>query len=190
MTETAWALKEWAIAVDALLSGDLVLLIRKGGIREARPYFELPSDRALLFPTYEHQKLSAIRPPFVDHFEDKPVPQVGDEIFLRGWADITHQLPLAGERIVAALHPFHLWTDEWLTERLAWKPERPAYALLLRVHRFVHPISLIYQKQHSGCRSWIELASLGDWPDSTPALPLETYEKLTAAIQSAIAATD
>jgi hypothetical protein len=28
------AFKEWAIAVEALLSGDLILLLRKGGLRE------------------------------------------------------------------------------------------------------------------------------------------------------------
>lgn len=191
MKPTAWALKEWAIAVDALLSGDLVLLIRKGGIREAQPFFEVPSDRALLFPTYEHQKLAALRTPFGAAFEDAGVPQVGDPLSLRGWADITHSLPLpvenSVETVVEKLHPFHIWTDAWLTERLAWKPERPAYALLLRVHRFAEPINLVYQKQYGGCRSWLELKAVENWPTSTPVLSESIYAERVAAIQQAIA---
>jgi hypothetical protein len=187
MAETIWALKEWAIAVEALLTGDLVLLIRKGGIREAKPFFEVPSDRALLFPTYEHQQPEAIRPPYVDGFEAKPVPPVGAAIPLKGWAEITHQLPLAGNNIIESLHPFHIWTDDWLAERLAWKPERPAFALLLRVYRFVEPLSLVYQKQYGGCRSWIELDFGEALPESSPVLPSETYNQAVSKIQQAIA---
>lgn len=188
MAATVWALKEWAIAVNALLSGDLVLLLRKGGIREAKPVFEVPSDRVLLFPTYEHQKAEAIRAPYANSVAAKSVPQVGDEIRLPGWAVITHQIPLSGQAgIVEALHPFHIWTDEWLIERLAWKPERPAFALLLRGFRFVEPVRLVYQASYGGCRSWIELKHLETLPESLPVLSPAEYDQRVAKIQRAIA---
>ncbi|MDB9528910.1 DUF1802 family protein [Oscillatoria sp. CS-180] len=183
-----WALKEWAIAIDALLSGDLILLIRKGGIRESRPVFEVPSDRALLFPTYEHQAIAAIRPPFQAGFTARSVPATGEEIPLQGWAEMTHQVPLQGDGIVQSLHPFHIWTDAWLTERLAWKPERPAYGLLLRVHRFTHPFGMAYQKRYGGCRSWIVWDDLDSLPESEPVLSEADYEERVAQIQQAIAA--
>jgi hypothetical protein len=191
MTLSVWALKEWAIAVDALLTGDLVMLIRKGGIREAKPYFEVPSDRAVLFPTYEHQQPAAIRTPFAHRLEAKAVPHVGEEIQLPGWAVMTHQVSLArvssGAQLVNCLHPFHIWTDEWLAERLAWKPERPAYALLLRVHRFSAPLTLTYQNQYGGCRSWLELDGLSPLPESAPVLTTAEYDRRVADIQQAIA---
>ena len=186
MEQPIWALKEWAIAVDALLSGDLMLLIRKGGIRETKPYFEVPSDRVLLFPTYEHQKPAAIRAPFVDRFEKRAVPQAGDTMEVPGWAEITHQLSLVGDSIVPQLRPFHIWTDAWLTERLAWKPARPAYALLLRVHQFSEPVELVYQKPYGGCRSWLALKSLETLPESAPVLMTSVYEQRVDAIQQAI----
>ena len=182
-----WALKEWAVAVEALLAGDLLLLIRKGGIREAQPVFAVPSDRVLLFPTYEHQAAAALRSPWQSRVETRSVPQVGDAMTLPGWAAITHQLELTGGDIVQRLHPFHIWTDDWLTERLAWKPERPAYALVLRVHRFTAPLTLTYEKRYGGCRSWIEPGAIAALPESAPVLPEAEYQQRVRAMAAAIA---
>ena len=189
MTESLWALKEWAIAVQALGAGDLILLVRKGGIHESRRLFNVPCDRALLFPTYEHQQASALRSPFQSAVTPQAVPALGDRISLQYWAEVTHQLPLAGQRIVEALHPFHIWTDDWLAERLAWKPERPAYALLLRVRRLVAPADISYQAHHQGCRSWIKLQdAVSDVPSSAPVLSDQDYHRQVTHIQAAIAA--
>lgn len=184
----AWALKEWAVAVDALLSGDLILLIRKGGIREHGHSFEVPSDRALLFPTFEHQKAEALRAPYQAKLTPQSVPAIGDNLILPGWAQITHQLPLSVPPGVEQLHPFHIWTDAWLAERLAWKPERPTYVLLLRAHRFSAPVVVPYQKQYAGCRSWITIEVPESLPESAPVLPAETYDAIAEQIQGAIAA--
>ena len=182
----SWALKEWAIAVDALLSGDLILLVRKGGIREVRQSFELPSNRFLLFPTYEHQKLEALRPPYGAQLMPQAVPKVGDPVAIGGWAQITHQLLLQGSSLVDDLSPFHIWADSWLTERLAWKPERPAYGLMLRVHRFSNPVAIPYDNRYGGCRSWVSMDFPESLPTSTPVLPIATYEALAERIQAAV----
>ena len=51
------ALKEWAVLVDAMARGDLIAMIRKGGIREKRAGFDVRHDRFLLYPTFFHEKL-------------------------------------------------------------------------------------------------------------------------------------
>ena len=189
MNEPLWALKEWAIAVEALGTGDLILLVRKGGIHESRRSFNVPCNQALLFPTYEHQQTSALRSPFRAAVTPQAVPTLGDVMSLHYWAEVTHQLPLTGPGIVDALHPFHIWTDDWLAERLAWQPERPTYALLLQVHRLVIPVDVTYQTRHQGCRSWIELQDEGvELSHSIPVLSNEKYHHQVAQIQAAIAA--
>ncbi|RZM82361.1 DUF1802 family protein [Leptolyngbya iicbica] len=187
LTNMTWALKEWAVAVDALLSGDLILLIRKGGIREAKPVFEVPSDRVVLFPTYEHQSVAAMRQPWSARVTATGVPQEGDAMLLPGWVEITHQLALQGSDMIERLRPFHIWTDDWLTERLAWKPERPAYVLCLRGYRFTTPLQLVYAKRYGGCRSWVELPETGNLPDSTPVLTTAAYQQRVADLMTAIA---
>ncbi|NER83153.1 MAG: DUF1802 family protein, partial [Leptolyngbya sp. SIO1D8] len=102
MGAISWVLKEWSIAVEALISGDFVLLIRKGGIREKKQSFEVPSDRALLFPTYEHQHADALRSPYGQKLVSQPVPAIGDEVVMSSWAQITHQLLLPGVSAIEA----------------------------------------------------------------------------------------
>ena len=189
MAESLWALKEWMIAVQALGAGDLILLVRKGGIHESRRSFNVPCDRALLFPTYEHQQASALRSPFQSAVAPQAVPALGDRMSLQYWVEVTHQLPLTGQGILEALNPFHIWTDDWLAERLAWKPERPAYALLLRVKRLVNPVDITYQAHHQGCRSWIKLQdAVTNVPRGVPVLSDQEYHRRVTQIQAAIAA--
>ncbi len=188
-----WALKEWAIAVDALLAGELVLLIRKGGIHEPGAHFQVPCDRPLLFPTYEHQSLVALREDYRDRAQAAEAalqPSLGEQILLPGWAEITHQVRLPNHpAAIAALRPFHIWTDTWLMERLAWKPERSAWVLLLRVFRFEQPVSLLPHPTYRGCRSWVPLQPIAtSLPDSAPVLSADSYRARVAAVETALAA--
>src|SRR5215213_2697803 len=54
------ALKEWAVLVDAMARGDIVAMIRKGGIREQRAGFSVRHDRFVLYPTFFHEKVSEL----------------------------------------------------------------------------------------------------------------------------------
>jgi hypothetical protein len=55
LTTTSHALKEWAVAVNALESGKTIMLPRKGGIHEQSGRFQVAHEQILLYPTYEHQ---------------------------------------------------------------------------------------------------------------------------------------
>ena len=56
------ALKEWSVAVDALSRGETAVLLRKGGIKEHNGRFIAQAERAVLFPTFEHQKPELLKP--------------------------------------------------------------------------------------------------------------------------------
>ena len=47
------AYKEWAAVVRALLTGEQILDVRKGGIREEGRHFGIRSTRLWLYPTVE-----------------------------------------------------------------------------------------------------------------------------------------
>ncbi|MFQ3616881.1 MAG: DUF1802 family protein [Cyanobacteriota bacterium] len=152
------ALKEWAIALEALLSGNTILLLRKGGIREAGGRFNVAQSRVLLYPTYEHQQPHLLKPPYVDRVQPVPSGWHPETVAIAAWADITHIFQITTAEIVDALLPFHIWTAALATERLNWKPQQPLYALLLRAHRLAEPLTLQYQESYGGCKSWIEVA--------------------------------
>ncbi|WP_008311674.1 DUF1802 family protein [Leptolyngbya sp. PCC 6406] len=187
------ALKEWAIAVDALLAGELILLLRKGGIRDRGSQFQVQTDRALLFPTLEHQRPALLKSPWRDgprlDPENHPVPSLAVDstpIQFQGWADITHVLPLSDGDQVARLTPFHIWTPQWVTERMAWQPARPIYALLLRVYRLPQPVSLPFHPTYSGCRSWVTVQEPVEGMGSEPVLADGDYRDRVLAVLATI----
>ncbi|MBF2035205.1 MAG: DUF1802 family protein [Leptolyngbyaceae cyanobacterium T60_A2020_046] len=192
MEDAPWALKEWSIAIEALLAGDFILLLRKGGIHERGEQFWVANNRALLFPTVEHQQPYWLKEPYRDRVLASP----GDAnpnsamITIPGWAEITEVLPVASPAAAAALLPHHIWTAEWLRDRMAWKPERPLVALLLRAHRFHVPVTLPREPRYGGCRSWIQLdkAAIAALPASEPALSDDAYRDRVIAIETTLTA--
>src|SRR5262245_2425056 len=58
------AYKEWAAVVHALLEGEQIVDVRKGGLREEGRHFGLQSTRFWLYPTAEHQKAELLKAPY------------------------------------------------------------------------------------------------------------------------------
>jgi hypothetical protein len=178
------AFKEWAIAVEALLSGDLILLLRKGGLREKAGQLQVQvGNRGGLLPTLEHQRPHLLKSPWQEQAvlasPDRPRPTA---LTLQGWADITHVQPLRDAAQVARLTPCHIWTSQWVQERMAWQPERPIYLLLLRVYRLPQPQTVPYHPTYGGCRSWVTLQTEVATADSQAVLSETDYQQRVTAI--------
>jgi hypothetical protein len=155
MEHFSHALKEWAIAVNALERGETILLLRKGGIREQGGKFSVERDRVLLYPTYEHQKLHLLKSPY-----DEDVHPVASEA-----------------TVVDALYPYHVWNAQFVEERLKWKPKSPLYVLTLRVFKLSEPRLIPYQSEYGGCRSWIDLQASIALEGATPVLTDIAYSE-------------
>ncbi|MBD1874195.1 DUF1802 family protein [Nodosilinea sp. FACHB-131] len=182
----SWVLKEWQAAVTALLQGETILLLRKGGIREAKGQFSLAARQALLLPTVEHQKAALLKEAFRPLMTGEVAHD--DQVRFDGWAAITHALPLTAEAEVAALLPYLVWNEQFVAERLNWQPDRPIYGLLLRAYRFQQPLMLPRHRGYSGCRSWVETGQEVGVEHSTPALAKADYTDQVNAILAALPA--
>lgn len=181
------ALKEWSVAVDALVEGQTILLMRKGGIREDGKQFQVPHRYVWLYPTYEHQKPHLLKP---DWFEQVSPVNPGwhpTQVTLQAWADIDIAYVWTVDTLeaVKALLPFHIWNQQFVMERFRWKPSQPLHLLLLRVHRLTTPIAIEWQPTHGGCRSWLTLESgeLNTMP-SAPVLDDQTFAQIVQQIQN------
>ncbi|WP_404787738.1 DUF1802 family protein [Altericista sp. CCNU0014] len=181
------ALKEWAIAISALRSGEMVLLLRKGGIRDPiRPFATLP-QRAALFPTYEHQVARHLKQP--DRLvPPDAAPTLQPTLQIDTWARITHGFELGAEVEIAALMPFHIWTVDFVIERLKWRSSQPIQALLLRTYRLPAAIDLERSPLQAGCRSWIDLKPAISTQHSIAALSDPEYRVRLEAIERAMQA--
>ncbi len=174
-------LKEWAIAIDALYSGDLVLLLRKGGIKDPAQPFAYPHNQALLFPTYEHQVAQSLK---TAPSQELSLPEA--DISLRAWIQITHGFALNSRPEIDALLPFHIWTTDFITERLKWRPQQPLQVLCVRTYRLQEPVRLVRSPNYSGCRSWITLENPVSVDICNPALSDQQYFEQLEAIEAAL----
>ncbi len=191
MNYLSQALKEWAVVVEALAAGELILLLRKGGIREVGGRFQPGREQQVwLYPTTEHQQAHLLRSPYDQRLGDWPAPDASgssgqlDSISLSAWAEITHGLPLTAATAVAALGQFHIWSEAFVAERLAWKPNSPLWLLLLRTYRLASPVMLPVRPEYGGCRSWIDL---GVSLPTQPAEPVLTPADYTQQVQAIFA---
>lgn len=151
--------KEWQIVCDALGHGGQSIILRKGGIAEGRDGFQFAHPEFYLFPTLFHEQAGKVRPEFREGFA--PPPEGADaeraEIPLEYFARIDFHRVIEDWDRVAALEPFHIWSEEEIRKRFDWD-EAPGISLAcVRVYRLAAPWPLENRKSFGGCRSWITL---------------------------------
>ncbi|MEL6157843.1 MAG: DUF1802 family protein [Cyanobacteria bacterium J06627_32] len=176
------ALKEWSVAVDALAEGDMMMLLRKGGIKEAQGRFSAQAENVVLFPTFEHQQPALLKPQY--QAAVKPVEQGWHPrtITLKAWAAITDIFLTRDADKVAALANFHIWQPQLAQDRLRWKASQPLYVLALRTYRLAKPVELPWQASYGGCRSWITLAEPLPVSRDMPVMSDRDYQQQVGAI--------
>ncbi len=179
---TFHALKEWAIAINALESGETIMLLRKGGIHEKGGSFRVAHDRVLLYPTYEHQQTFMLKADYSNLVIPVTPGWRPESVNITSYAQITHILPVTDNSIVNALLPFHIWNQEFVRDRQQWKPEEPLFILLLRTYKLSTPRLVTYHPRYGGCKSWIDLNESISLAAAQPAISENVYSELVAQI--------
>ena len=159
------ALKEWAVVVHALLEGEQIVDVRKGGLREDGRHFDLPARRFWLSPTAEHQKAELLKPAYAHWIDLAEASPAGEAVRLHGWADVVDVATITEPEHVDALDSKLIWTREYVASRFSWKQRDPLWVLVLRVHRLVEPVTVPWRDDYGGCTSWVTY-------DAVPADPL------------------
>jgi hypothetical protein len=162
------AFKEWAVIVHALLEGEQILDVRKGGIREDGRHFSLQATRLWLYPTAEHQKPELLKEPYRHWIDLAHAAPVGDAIVIEGWADVVRVATVTTTEQLAAIESKLIWTADYAERRLGWKHRDPLWVLALRVHRLLEPVTVPWREEYGGCTSWVELDGLPDDPATLP----------------------
>jgi hypothetical protein len=173
--------KEWQVVCDALASGRQSILLRKGGIHEGRQGFSFANESFFLFPTRFHTQGDQVREGSV-----QPMPewQPGDELQITHHAEAVWAVTLTDWQKVAALEPFHIYSEATVRDRFDWEgkgmPTSSIHVALVRIRKLAQPWKLEYHSSFGGCRSWIKLPDPPpDWQSSaTPVVNDETFETL------------
>ncbi len=179
---TTHVFKEWAVGVDALEQGKTIMLLRKGGIREEGGRFQVAHDQILLYPTYEHQQPQQLKPNYASLVTPVPSGWHPETIRIGAYAQITDIFRVSDEQVVLALLPFHIWNEQFVSDRLKWKPRQPLYVLLLRTYRLASAPVIPYRQEYGGCKSWIDLAEPISIEEATPVIDDAAYNKQVAEL--------
>ena len=177
------AFKEWAVVVQALLEGEQIIDIRKGGLREVGRHFAIQSTRLWLYPTVEHQQPALLKPAYqrwVASTEAAAPPERA--IRVEGWADVVGVATVAEPEVLDALDGKVVWSREYVETRFRWKARDPLHVLALRVHRLDQPITVPFRDEYGGCTSWVELDALPD-PDQVASSPALSDEAFAARLE-------
>jgi hypothetical protein len=183
------AFKEWAVIVHALLEGEQILDVRKGGLHEDGRRFGLQATRVWLYPTAEHQDPELLKPAYRSTIELAAGSPVGQPIRIDGWADIVGTATITEPEQLDALDSKLIWTREYAETRLHWKKRQPLWVLAMRVHRLVEPLEVPWREDYGGCTSWVDLADPLPDPErvkSEPALSDTAFKAKLKGVDDAL----
>ncbi len=178
------ALKEWATVLEAMAKGEQLLLIRKGGLIEPGTGFELTTPVFLFYPTFEHQAVSYLRPPFTGYFDQAaarraPAGQVRIELIGQAVASLRS----TDVSLIDRLAEFHIYNGAFATQRLKWQPETPLAFVAIRVFRVPEPRVLTVHPDYAGCTSWVALKAPEPLSGLVPVLDDAAFAGRLAALR-------
>lgn len=180
------AFKEWAIVVDALLSGEQIVIFRKGGLREGRGGFQIEYPEFWLFPTLFHQQRESVIPSAQSRFDVlSPGFPAPDVLRLEGFARVVAWRRLDELESARRLEGQHIWREEVIAERFDWGRSKRIHMLAVRVFRLPKPVELPMRASYGGCKSWIELEEDAGIAGARPVLDGAAFGVKLEAFQTA-----
>lgn len=180
-THERTALKEWAVLVDAMARGDIIAMVRKGGIREQRAGFSVRHERFVLYPTYFHEKAHEVAPRFRSSLElaERSRPDEGT-IRIAHVADVLGVWTVTDiERLRAIEHEHGLdWSA--VSSRFHYRDRPVVQVVAVRISALDAPVVVPELRRYQGCVSWV---ALDEGIDVGRAKPVVEPDRLQARLQ-------
>jgi hypothetical protein len=181
------ALKEWAVLVDAMAQGDIVAMVRKGGIREQRAGFSVQHDRFLFYPTYFHEKEAELAPRFRERLAASHTDRPSE-----GMIRLRHVADVAAVWKVGDLEPLRAiaWAHglDWgaVESRFRYRDKPGVQVVAVRVCHLPQPVELPEARRYGGCVSWVALDNAVDIAGATPVLDAAVLGERLAALRAVL----
>jgi len=184
------ALKEWAVLVDAMARGDLIAMVRKGGIREHRAGFDVRHDRFLLYPTFFHEKLNELDARFHPMLESVHANRPSEgTIELRYVANVAAVWKVTELERLRAIDAEHGLTWGAVESRFRYRDDPRVHIVAVRVAKLASAVSLPEARRYTGCVSWVKLDEDVDVSGATPVLADRAFATRLRALEHSLGAS-
>ena len=185
------ALKEWAVLVDAMARGDVVAMVRKGGIREQRAGFQVRHDRFLLYPTYFHEKAAEVAPRFVPTLDAAHARRPPEGIVrLEYVADVAAVWTVSDLDRLRAIEGEHGLAWSAVESRFHYRNRPGVQVVAVRLSRLRGPVDVPEERRYAGCVSWVELSADVPVTGALPVVQEPEFGRRLAALAEARGAPD
>lgn len=176
---------------DAMARGEIIAMVRKGGIREQRAGFAVRHERFLLYPTWFHEKRSELQPRFAGRLE-RVDPMRPPEGMIRvahvaSVAAVWHVRDLEALRGIEAHHGL-AWPA--VVSRFEYRGRPEVRVVAVRLARLARVHDVPETRRYQGCVSWVELDDAIDVSYATPVLADAEHVARLAAIGRALGDPD
>ena len=184
-----YALKEWSTTVEALGTGKVVAIWRKGGIddkpaiREPES-FSVEQNHFVLSPTLTHQNIEKVKRDYWYLLEQSKGPNKDNQIKIKYWAHVEEVLSIESLDKLLSISSELVNTDEHLISSWNLYPNHQGKILILRVYTLTDPILITNSEDFAGCKSWIELKIDVPKSGSKPVLPFREHNKKIRLIKA------
>ena len=181
------ALKEWAVLCDAMARGDIVAMVRKGGIREQRAGFAVRHDRFVLYPTFFHAREDELAQRFRETLTSadatQPSPGVVRLSLVADVAAVWQVSDLDSLRAIEGDHGL-AWTA--VESRFNYRGVPGVQVVAVRVSRLPATVELPEIRRYAGCVSWVELDDDVDVSGASVVLDASTFGARMAGLTNAL----
>ncbi len=181
------ALKEWAVLAEAMARGDLIAMIRKGGIRENRAGFDVRHDRFLLYPTYFHEKLDELAErfhPTLDAAHASRAPE--GMIQLRYVAVVAAVWPVTDLERLCGIGSEHGLTWGAVESRFRYRDDPRVHVVAVRIAKLPAVVTLPEARRYMGCVSWVKLDEDVDVSGAEPVLDDASFASRLRALEGSL----
>jgi len=171
MTGERTALKEWAVLCDALADGEIIAMVRKGGIREQRAGFAVRHERFLLYPTWFHEKSAELQPRFATRVSAASAHRPPDGIIRIGLvAEVAAMWHVRELERLRAIEPFHGMAWPAVVSRFEYRGNPELRVIAVKVSRLPSVHDVPETRRYLGCVSWVALDEPIDVEGAVPVL--------------------
>ena len=181
------ALKEWAVLVEAMARGNLIAMIRKGGIREKRAGFDVRHDRFLLYPTFFHEKLNELaerfHPLLGRAHADRPPEGTIQLHYVATVAAVWLVTDLERLRAIGSEHGLTWGAVE---SRFRYRDEPRVHVVAVRIARLPTLLTLPEARRYMGCVSWVKLDADVDVTGAQPVIDDATFATRISALEASL----
>lgn len=148
------ALKEWNVNIEALKSGLIDMIVRKGGILDPGNAFPILHRQFYFFPTFLHQSAQALRADMRDRFASlSGAPQKDGSALITVFARVKSVHAAESLEQAAAFQERHLYSTETIESRFHYK--QPGLHFIELEIESIEPFAVADAARFDGCVSWI-----------------------------------